>query len=92
MNGVFEIVIDGVSEKAVAEAMTAGIRAACMVNGVKFISAGNYGGTLGPLQVRAPETSLITFFQVIPRPRRYVSILLNNSLPIILLTIIPVTK
>ncbi len=50
INGVFEIVIDGVSEAAVAEAMAAGIRAACMVKGVKFISAGNYGGTLGPFK------------------------------------------
>jgi formylmethanofuran--tetrahydromethanopterin N-formyltransferase len=48
VKGVFEIVIDGVSEAAVSEAMAAGIKAACMVAGVKFITAGNYGGTLGP--------------------------------------------
>jgi len=48
VNGVFEIVIDGVSEAAVSQAMAQGIRAACMVKGVKLISAGNYGGTLGP--------------------------------------------
>ena len=50
ISGVFEIVIDGVSEKAVAQAMAEGIRAACMVKGVKIISAGNYGGTLGPFK------------------------------------------
>ena len=48
VNGVFEIVIDGVSEAAVSKAMAEEIRAACMVKGVKLITAGNYGGTLGP--------------------------------------------
>jgi len=37
-----------VNEAAVSEAMGAGIKAACKVAGVKFITAGNYGGTLGP--------------------------------------------
>jgi len=42
-----EIVIDGLSEKAISEAMRMGIEAAC-IPGVVSISAGNYGGTLGP--------------------------------------------
>ncbi|WP_440949965.1 formylmethanofuran--tetrahydromethanopterin N-formyltransferase [Methanosphaerula subterraneus] len=50
VNSVFEIVIDGVDADTVADAMGAGIRAACMIPGVKFISAGNYGGSLGPHQ------------------------------------------
>jgi formylmethanofuran--tetrahydromethanopterin N-formyltransferase len=48
VKSVYEIVIDGVDEKSVANGMAAGIRAAVMVPGVKFISAGNFGGTLGP--------------------------------------------
>jgi formylmethanofuran--tetrahydromethanopterin N-formyltransferase len=48
VQAVFEIVIDGVSEKAVAAAMREGILAACRIPGVTHITAGNYGGTLGP--------------------------------------------
>ena len=48
---VYEIVIDGVDEKSVAAAMTAGIKAAVTVPGVKFISAGNFGGNLGPFKI-----------------------------------------
>jgi len=45
-NAVLEIVIDGLTEAAVAEAMRVGIAAACLP-GVTRISAGNYGGSLG---------------------------------------------
>ena len=45
---VYEIVIDGLSAKAVAAAMKAGLEAACEQPGVLRISAGNYGGKLGP--------------------------------------------
>ena len=48
IKAVYEIVIDGVDEKSVAAAMGAGIKAAVQVPGVKFISAGNFGGSLGP--------------------------------------------
>jgi formylmethanofuran--tetrahydromethanopterin N-formyltransferase len=48
IRALYEIVIDGLDEKVVAEAMKTGIRAACTVPGVKFISAGNFGGSLGP--------------------------------------------
>jgi formylmethanofuran--tetrahydromethanopterin N-formyltransferase len=51
IKAVYEIVIDGVDEKSVAAAMAAGIKAAAMVPGVKFISAGNFGGTLGPYKI-----------------------------------------
>jgi formylmethanofuran--tetrahydromethanopterin N-formyltransferase len=43
---VYEIVIDGVDEVAVASAMRAGIEAASGP-GIPGISAGNYGGKLG---------------------------------------------
>ena len=45
---VYEIVIDGLSQSAVAAAMAAGLRAAAAAPGVMRISAGNYGGKLGP--------------------------------------------
>ena len=51
VKAVYEIVIDGVDEKSVAAAMAAGVKAAVMVPGVKFISAGNFGGTLGPYKI-----------------------------------------
>lgn len=46
-NAVYEIVIDGVDSAAVEAAMKAGIAAACKP-GVLQITAGNYGGKLGP--------------------------------------------
>ncbi|MCH2203592.1 MAG: formylmethanofuran--tetrahydromethanopterin N-formyltransferase [Fuerstiella sp.] len=45
---VYEIVIDGLSESAVASAMQVGIHTAASMAGVLRISAGNYGGKLGP--------------------------------------------
>jgi len=45
---VYEIVIDGFSEAAVANAMKVGLETACGMPGVLRISAGNYGGKLGP--------------------------------------------
>ncbi|HEX5102740.1 MAG TPA: formylmethanofuran--tetrahydromethanopterin N-formyltransferase [Pirellulaceae bacterium] len=45
-NCAYEIVIDGISEAAVAAAMTAALRAAAGP-GVVAITAGNYGGKLG---------------------------------------------
>jgi formylmethanofuran--tetrahydromethanopterin N-formyltransferase len=44
---VYEIVIDGLDQAAVEQAMAIGIRAACLP-GVVRITAGNYGGNLGP--------------------------------------------
>jgi formylmethanofuran--tetrahydromethanopterin N-formyltransferase len=47
VNSVFEIVLDGVDAKSIADAMRTGIDAACTA-GVLRITAGNYGGKLGP--------------------------------------------
>ncbi len=47
VNAVYEIVIDGLDLAAVEEATRVGVRAACRP-GVLRISAGNYGGNLGP--------------------------------------------
>ncbi len=48
VNSVYEIVIDGLDLDAVKEAMAVGIRAAVKVPGIVRISAGNFGGRLGP--------------------------------------------
>lgn len=47
VNAVLEIVLDGVDFTSIARAMRAGITAACL-RGVLAITAGNYGGKLGP--------------------------------------------
>jgi formylmethanofuran--tetrahydromethanopterin N-formyltransferase len=50
---VLEIVIDGLTEGSVGEAMRVGMRAVCALGepaGVRRISAGNYGGKLGQFQ------------------------------------------
>jgi formylmethanofuran--tetrahydromethanopterin N-formyltransferase len=47
VSSVLEIVINGVDAEAIAGAMRAGIDAACR-EGVVAITAGNYGGKLGP--------------------------------------------
>ncbi len=51
MRSVMEIVIDGLDEDAVAQSMRVGLKAVCDLGrdaGVLRISAGNYGGKLGP--------------------------------------------
>ena len=47
---VLEIVVDGINEKDIALAMKKGISIICKKfnKGIKSISAGNYGGKLGP--------------------------------------------
>ena len=47
VNAVLEIVLDGLDAGAISRAMRAGIDAACRP-GVRVITAGNYGGNLGP--------------------------------------------
>jgi formylmethanofuran--tetrahydromethanopterin N-formyltransferase len=49
-NAVYEIVIDGIDLASVEEATRVGVRAACQP-GVLRISAGNYGGRLGPFHL-----------------------------------------
>lgn len=47
VNGVMEIVLDGLDFDSISRAMRVGIPAAC-IPGVRRITAGNYGGKLGP--------------------------------------------
>ncbi len=51
VNAVYELVINGVDLEAVTAATKAGIEAAVKVPGVKKITAGNYGGSLGAFKV-----------------------------------------
>lgn len=53
-----EIVVNGLTLKAVKEAIRAGAEAAFSVNGVVRISAGNYGGKLGKYRIFLKELLL----------------------------------
>jgi formylmethanofuran--tetrahydromethanopterin N-formyltransferase len=55
VNCVYEIVINGLTLEAVKSAMGEGVRAAASVPGVIRISAGNYGGKLGPYKAFLKE-------------------------------------
>ena len=58
IGSVMEIVIDGLNEDAVKAATRAGVRAACSLGvdrGIHRISAGNYGGNLGPFHFHLRE-------------------------------------
>jgi len=58
IESVMEIVIDGLTFADIAESMRVGIQAICdlgMESGVKRISAGNYGGKLGPHHFKLHE-------------------------------------
>lgn len=55
VNCVYEIVIDGLSVEAVKKAIGEGVKAAASVTGVVRISAGNYGGRLGPYKAYLKE-------------------------------------
>ena len=58
IESVMEIVIDGLSKEDIDKAMRAGIQAVCdlgAANGIKRISAGNYGGKLGPYHFHLQE-------------------------------------
>lgn len=48
---VYEIVVDGFSIEAVSRAMQVGLHAASRCPGVTLITAGNYGGKLGPYHI-----------------------------------------
>ena len=54
VEAVYEIVVNGLSLDMVRKAMRSGIIAAAD-QGVEFISAGNYGGTLGKYQIHLGE-------------------------------------
>lgn len=55
VNCVYEIVVNGLTVDAVKKAMSAGVKAAASVPGVVRISAGNYGGKLGPYKAFLKE-------------------------------------
>ncbi len=55
ISAIYEIVINGISQEAVAKSMKVGIMAACQVPGVLRISAANFGGKLGPYQFKLQE-------------------------------------
>ncbi len=54
-NSVLEIVIDALDIESMNKAMHDGIHAACTVDGVTRISAGNYGGSLGKFIINLKE-------------------------------------
>ena len=58
VESVMEIVIDGLTKEDIDEAMKVGIQAVCdlgVENGIRRISAGNYGGKLGPFHFHLQE-------------------------------------
>lgn len=58
IESVMEIVIDGLTEEDIKKAMRVGIETFCSIgayNGIKRISAGNYGGKLGPYHFHLQE-------------------------------------
>jgi Formylmethanofuran:tetrahydromethanopterin formyltransferase len=55
VKAVYEIVIDGVDEASIRKATKVGVTAASKIPGVKLISAGNFGGNLGPFKFHLHE-------------------------------------
>jgi len=55
VNSIYEIVINGLNSDIVKKAMAEGIRAAVKIPGIVKISAGNYGGKLGPFKAYLKE-------------------------------------
>lgn len=55
VNSVYEIVINGLTVDDIKEAMAVGIKAAASVEGVKRITAANYGGKLGPYKIHLKD-------------------------------------
>jgi formylmethanofuran--tetrahydromethanopterin N-formyltransferase len=55
VKSVYEIVINGLDLESVKKAMGAGVNAAAKVEGVTRISAGNYGGKIGPMKIHLRE-------------------------------------
>jgi len=60
VNCVYEIIINGLTVEAVKKAMREGIKAAASTTGVIRISAGNFGGKLGPYKAFLKEVLEIT--------------------------------
>jgi len=55
VNSVYEIVINGLNSNVVEKAMANGIKAAVKIPGVVKISAGNFGGKIGPFRAYLNE-------------------------------------
>jgi len=58
IESVMEIVIDGLTKEDIDQAMRVGMQAVCdlgSANGIQRISAGNYGGKLGPFHFHLQE-------------------------------------
>ena len=55
VNSVYEIVINGLNSNVVEKAMANGIKAAVKIPGVVKISAGNFGGKIGPFRAYLKE-------------------------------------
>jgi formylmethanofuran--tetrahydromethanopterin N-formyltransferase len=55
VNSVYEIVINGLNSNVVEKAMAKGIKAAVKIPEVVKISAGNFGGKIGPFRAYLKE-------------------------------------
>ena len=55
VNSVYEIVINGLTLESVKNAMKQGVKTAASTHGIAKISAGNYGGKLGPYKAFLKE-------------------------------------
>jgi len=55
VESVYEIVINGLNLDSVKKATAEGVKAAVRVSGVVRISAGNYGGKIGPMKIYLHE-------------------------------------
>tara|TARA_B100000315_G_C14278296_1_gene451869 strand:- start:34 stop:609 length:576 start_codon:yes stop_codon:yes gene_type:complete len=55
VKSIYEIVFNGITQEVVKKATAAGVKAAIDVQGVKKISAVNFGGKLGPFQIGLKE-------------------------------------
>jgi formylmethanofuran--tetrahydromethanopterin N-formyltransferase len=55
VNCVYELFVNGIYLENIKEAMKLGIEAATSVDGVKKITAGNYGGSLGKIKIQLSD-------------------------------------
>jgi len=55
VKSIYEIVINGLDLESVKKAMAEGIKAGTKTEGVVKISAGNYGGKIGPMKIHLRE-------------------------------------
>jgi formylmethanofuran--tetrahydromethanopterin N-formyltransferase len=60
VKSIYELVFNGLTFNIVKQATGVGIRAAAIVPGVRKITAANFGGKLGPYQIRLKEALAMT--------------------------------